>query len=213
MVATPFGAAPMTRNPCNVWVGANIGIWLTTTCDNVNCVDGISFVSLSTDANVMPLLLISLITFVGGSEEVEIVSIFFICSLELWSWWRMPFFPFVTLCVLLLMICNPFELVAVTVRIDWFVEPPFVIGWCTKFNGIAAAAFDAFNSAGEIPSDVDKLMAIGGLCAFKPFEMAVRPFGKIFGESKNVKQTIDQLMLFFFFIFWLFVVNWNGNVP
>lgn len=45
------------------------------------------------------------------------------------------------------------------------------------------AAFDAFNSAGEIPSDVDKLIAIGGLCAFKPFDMAVRPFGKIFGES------------------------------
>lgn len=54
-------------------------------------------------------------------------------------------------------------------------------------SGIAAAAFDAFNSAGEIPSDVDKLIAIGGLCAFKPFDMAVRPFGKIFGESIRSK--------------------------
>lgn len=57
-----------------------------------------------------------------------------------------------------------------------------------KLSGIAAAAFDAFNSAGEIPSAVDKLIAIGGLlCAFKPFDMAVRPFGKIFGESVEIK--------------------------
>lgn len=33
-------------------------------------------------------------------------------------------------------------------------------------------------------------MAIGGLCAFKPFEMAVRPFGKIFGESVEKKTEI-----------------------
>lgn len=186
MVATPFGAGPITRS---VWVGASSGIWLTTTWDNVNWPDGISLLSLSTDANVMPLLLISLMTFVGGSEEVEIVSIFLICSLELCSEWRMPFFPFTTLGVLLLIICKPFEL---AVRIDWIDEIPFVNGWCTafifKFNGIADAAFDAFNSAGDIPSDVDKLMAIGGLCAFKPFEMAVRPLGRILGESKRKKK-------------------------
>lgn len=186
MVATPFGAGPMTRS---VWVGASSGIWLTTTWDNVNCPDGINLLSLSTDANVMPLLLISLMTFVGGSDDVDIVSIFLIWSLELCSEWRMPFFPFTTHGVLLLMICKPFEVAAA--RICWVDETPFVIGWCIafifKFNGIAAAAFDAFNSAGEIPSDVDKLMAIGGLCAFRPFEMAVRPLGKIFGESKQAE--------------------------
>lgn len=181
MVATPFGAG-ITRS---VWVGVSSGIWLTTTCDKVNCPDGINLLSLSID-NVMPLLLISLMTLVGGSEEVEIDSSFLICSLELCSWWRIPFFPFATtLCVPLLMICNPFDVTAVLIGCG--IDPPFVIDWCTafmfKFNGIAAAAFDAFSSAGEIPSDVDKLMAIGGLCAFKPFEIAVRPFGKIFGES------------------------------
>lgn len=177
MVATPFGAGPITRN---VWVGASNGIWLTTTWDNVNCPDVcISLLSLSTEASVMPLmplLLISLITFVGGSEEVEIVS------LELCSWWRMPFFPLATHGEPLLMICKPFDVTA-AVLIAWLVDTPLVIDWWTKFNGIAAAAFDAFSSADEIPSDVDKLMAIGGLCAFMPFEMAVRPFGKIFGES------------------------------
>lgn len=146
----------------------------------------------------MPLPLISLMTLVGGSEEVECVSIFFICSLEFSSEWRMPFFPFVTVAVLLLlMICKPFEVMAV--RSGWAVVTiappipiPFVDGCgCTAFifklSGIAAAAFDAFNSAGEIPSHVDKLIAIGELCAFKPFDMAVRPFGKIFGESVDCK--------------------------
>lgn len=53
-------------------------------------------------------------TFVGGSEEVECDSSFFICSLEFGSEWRlMPFFPFVTVGVLLLMICKPFEVTAV----------------------------------------------------------------------------------------------------
>lgn len=64
-----------------------------------------------------------------------------------------------------------------------------------KLSGIAAAAFDAFNSAGEMPSDVDKLIAIGGLlCAFKPFDMAVRPFGKIFGESIGIGSRDSKLL-------------------
>lgn len=98
----------------------------------------------------------------------------------------MPFFPFVTIGVLLLIICKPFEVTAVrsgcVVVVATVVPPPIPF---VRFKLSGIAAFVALNSAGEMPSAVDKLIAIGGLCAFKPFDMAVRPFGKIFGESAN----------------------------
>lgn len=68
----------------------------------------------------------------------------------------------------------PLDVTVVFVMDEPFVARPFL------FKLIGIAAFDALNSAGEMPSDVDRLMAIGWLCAFeKPF-VAVRPFGKDF---------------------------------
>lgn len=170
MVATPL-PGPITRSVC---VGVINGIWLTTTCDNVSWFGGISLLSLSTDANVMPLLLISLITLVGGSSFFLFWSLELLCcSIVSMTVGRMPFLILplatVTVVVLLLIICMPFDVIVVFPTAE-----PFLF----KFNGIAA--FDALNSAGEMPSE-DRLMAIGWLCAFvKPFELAVRPFGKDF---------------------------------
>ena len=49
-------------------------------------------------------------------------------------------------------------------------------------------------------------MAIGVLCAFKPFEMAVRPFGKIFGESADKRRqtkTKPKINIIVIIICWL----------
>lgn len=59
------------------------------------------------------------------------------------------------LLLLLLMICRPFDVTVVLVKCEPFVTAETVL---FKFNGIAALV--ALNSAGEMPSDADKLMAI-----------------------------------------------------
>lgn len=173
MLNNPFGGWPITRSPCD---DCSNGIWLTTTCDNVNWFDGINLLSLSTEVKAIVLPFINLKTLVGGSESnFDDIESHFFCSFawfplknfpfsEISIAWRMPFLPFNDGVAFL--ICKPFD--ALTELALTFT-----------FNGIAA--FVAANRAGEIPSFPEKFIDIGGGGAvFKPFECDVKPFGRTF---------------------------------